>query len=69
MGKHTANQNPVSDDFELKVLIDNCNVCDNSGAHHGSLWQQNGKYLISFFNMCYLIVHNNLLSLTFLMIY
>lgn len=49
MGKHTANQNPVSDDFELKVLIDKCNVCDNSDTHHGSLWQQNGKYLISSF--------------------
>ena len=46
MGKHTINQNAVSDDFELKVLIDKCNVCDNSDTDHGNLChQQNGKYV------------------------
>lgn len=40
MGKHTNNSNrnnvePDDDDYELKVLIDKCNVCHSSCIHHG----------------------------------
>lgn len=47
MGKQTDNNsrnNTEPDDYELKVLIDKCNVChSNSGTDHHKMCKHHGK--------------------------
>lgn len=44
MGKQTGRNNTEPNDYELKVLIDKCNVChSNSDTNHHKMCKHHGE--------------------------
>jgi hypothetical protein len=46
MGKQTANSTEPDDDYELKVLIEKCNVCHTD---HHKMCKHHGEWRVFFF--------------------